>query len=128
MTVLWKHVPHKQEISLYNDQLSKIISSFTHGRLRMEEQIQTIDKMKTKDLTGKREMQTLFPAVAAYAINTFAPPSLSGISLPELVFIEKLPGLLNLTFLLLMQFANTHKNYLKDWKKKQIYSRYFTII
>ena len=58
----------------------KIISPFNHGSLRPERQIQTIGKMLTKYFRWKGETWPLYPALAAYAVNTSASLTLLGLS------------------------------------------------
>ena len=46
-------------------------------------------KMITKHLAENREVRLFFTATAAYSMDTFASPSLSGVSPFELVFLLK---------------------------------------
>ena len=52
-----------------------IICLFNHGSLRIEQQIQNIGKIMAKHLIQKGEMWSLFAAVVAYVISTFASSS-----------------------------------------------------
>ena len=74
--------------------------------------------MVTKKSDRKREMLPFFLTIEDNAMNTFVPPSISGISPFESVSVRKPPGLLNLMFSSLEQFATTYKNYQQLLKEK----------
>ena len=67
----------------------KIISTFNHDSSRTKRQIQTMGNMIPKHLIGKGEMLPLYTAIAAYAMNTFSSPGLSGFSPDALVLYAR---------------------------------------
>ena len=72
-----------------------VISSYNHGSLKTERQIQIIGNIINKQLVGKGEMWPLYAATAAYAANTFASETLAGYCPYELVFGRSAPDLTN---------------------------------
>ena len=74
--------------------------------------------MVTRHLTGKGVAWLLYTAGAAYAMNTFISPELSGFSPFELVFVYNPLDLHNLSLPPLEQFTNYHKDYLQLPKTK----------
>ena len=67
----------------------QIISPWNHGSSKAERQIQSIQNIITKQLTGKGDAWPLFASVSAYAMNTFASNALQGLTPFELVFARK---------------------------------------
>ena len=67
----------------------QIISPWNHGSSKAKKQIQTIGNMINKHLTARGASWTLYAAVSAYAMNTFASTTLHGLSPFQLVFARK---------------------------------------
>ena len=67
----------------------QIISPWNHGSSKAERQIQTIGNMINKHLSQKGALWLLYAVVSVYAMNTFTPMALQGLSPFELVFARK---------------------------------------
>ena len=112
----------------------KVISPYNHGCSKCERQIRMISKIIMKHLWDKGQMWPLFAMTAAYAMNTFASESLSGLSPFQLVFLRDPPNLTSLSFPkidiipikhreyynLLLARAQLVGNMLLEWRTKQV--------
>ena len=76
----------------------KVISPYNHGSSKCERQIRMISEIIMKHLWDKGQMWPLFTTTAAYAMNTFASETLSGLSPFQLVFLRDPPDLTGLSF------------------------------
>ena len=111
----------------------KVISPYNHGSSKCERQIRMISEIIMKHLWDKGQMWPLFATTAAYAMNTFAPEALSGLSPFQLVFLRDPPDLTSLSFPkidtipvkhreyynLLLARAQLVGNMLLEWRTKQ---------
>ena len=76
----------------------KSISPYNHGSSKCERQIKTIREIIVKHLWDKGQMWPLFATTAAYAMNTFAPETLSSFPPFQLVFLQDPSDLTSLSF------------------------------
>ena len=110
-----------------------LISPYNHSSSKCERQIRTISEIIMKHLWDKGQMWPLFTTTAAYAMNTFASETLSGLSPFQLVFLRDPPDLTSLSFPkidtipvkhreyynLLLARAQLVGNMLLEWRTKQ---------
>ena len=111
----------------------KVISPYNHGSSKCERQIQMISEIIMKHLWVKEQMWPLFTTTAAYAMNTFASETLSGLSPFQLVFLRDPPDLTSLSLPKIDTIPVKHREYynfllaraqlvgnlLLEWRTKQ---------
>ena len=98
----------------------QIISPWNHGSSKAERQIQTIGNMINKHLTARGASWSLYAAISAYAMNTFASTVLQGLSPFKLVFARKPRQLSSFEIPKITSFPMEYREFFKlllEWAK-----------
>ena len=95
----------------------KCISPYTHGSLKMERYIQTINDLIMRHLKDKGKELPLFVTSCCFVMNMFVSTT-TGFSPYEVVFLKKPPDILNLYFKPLETIANGYRDYCLKMRTK----------